>query len=95
MKVHDFFQCKEIPTLDSALVAINEYPDLPNFLHTLLLRILYASSFTYEKRDRKNMLIDREDICHWRCSYFRKIKEYCYANKKVYNLPKLGGQPGI
>lgn len=32
------------------------------------------------------MLIDREDICRWRRSYLRKIKEYRQANKKVYFL---------
>lgn len=31
MKVHGFFQRKEIPTLDSVLVTINKDPDLPNF----------------------------------------------------------------
>lgn len=86
MTVHAFFQRKEIPTLDTVLAAINSDPDLPDLSRTSLSRILHKLQFVYEKRNRKSMLIDREEIVRWRRSYLRKIKDYRRANRKIYYL---------
>lgn len=85
-KVHAFFHRKEIPTLDSVLAEINSDSDLPNLSRTSLSRILHKLQFVYEKRNRKSMLIDREEIVRWRRSYLRKIKDFRRSNRKIYYL---------
>lgn len=40
----------------------------------------------YMKRDRKSVLIERDDIVRWRRKYLTTIKEYRRQNRPIYYL---------
>uniref|UniRef100_A0A6P7GS61 Uncharacterized protein LOC114346072 n=1 Tax=Diabrotica virgifera virgifera TaxID=50390 RepID=A0A6P7GS61_DIAVI len=53
---------------------------------TLRKIIKYDLKFTYAKRSRKSVLIEREDLVSWRRRYLRSIREVRSAHKKIYYL---------
>lgn len=84
--VHQYFFRNELPTLDKVLKDINDTPDLPNFKRTTFYRLLKSLNFTYQKRGRNSLLLDRDEIVLWRREYLKKIKSYRNENRKIYFL---------
>lgn len=72
--VHSFFKNNLPPTLSAVLSTVNGESDLPNFKRTTLWTLLKESGFTFEKRNKRSLLIERDDIIIWRHSYLRQIK---------------------
>jgi transposase len=84
--VHSFFFKNEPPTLDKVLTAIHADGDLPKLTRSVLWKSLKELNFCFKKRNRKSILIDREDIILWRRNYLRSIKQYRQEGKKNYYL---------
>ena len=70
-KVHQFYVNNEPPTVSKVLLAVNSDSDLPNFKRTSFYTLLCDIGFQYVKRNRKNILIDHEDIILWQRDYLR------------------------
>lgn len=85
-KVHQFFFRNEIPTVDSVLREVNADNDLPKFKRTTFYKLLKKLNFKFEKRGRKSLLIDRDEITIWRRDYLKKIRAFRRENKKIYYL---------
>ncbi|XP_048488380.1 uncharacterized protein LOC125491162 isoform X2 [Plutella xylostella] len=85
-KVHKFYYDGELPTIAKIFTAVNEDDSLPNFTFGTMYRILKKLNFTYCKRSRKSILLDRPDLQIWRVNYLLKINEYREQNKKIYYL---------
>ncbi|KAL4126162.1 hypothetical protein QTP88_010388 [Uroleucon formosanum] len=68
-KVHDLWFRRELPTIEKILTSINEDPDLPNFSHTTLYRLLKKLDFTFTNRGRNSAMIEKEEIVIWRNKY--------------------------
>lgn len=83
-KVHQFYLNKELPTVDKILTAVNEDPDLPSFCRSTFYQILKKLKFSYMKRSRKSILLERPDLMAWRTNYLLKIKDYRKQNRKIY-----------
>jgi hypothetical protein len=60
--VHSFFFKNEPLTLDKVLTAIHADGDLPKLTRSVLWKSLKELNFCFKKRNRKSILIDREDI---------------------------------
>ena len=74
-KVHGFFLENLPPTLASVLSAVNNDPDLPNLKRTTLYRLLNDIGFVYGKKEKKALLIERDDIISWRHRYLAEIRK--------------------
>ena len=61
-KVHDFFRCNEVPTLNKVMMAVNDDDQLPNFKRDTLSRLLKDMKFKFSKRIRNAALTERHDI---------------------------------
>lgn len=81
--VHSFFSENIPPTLTLVLSKINEDPMLPNMKKTTLWKILKENGFCFEKRHKKSLLLERNDIILWRHSYLRKIKQFRKQNRPI------------
>lgn len=85
-KIHQFWHNRDLPTLDKALVAVNEDEDLPNFSRTSLYRLLKSMDFVYVKRGRNSALIEKMEIILWRRNYLKEIKRYRKEGRPIYYL---------
>lgn len=87
-KIHGFFRRNEMPTLDKVLKILNDDKDIfsKNISRTTLYRILKDLGFSYEKRKRQAILLERQDIILWRRNYLRKYTEYKEKNTPIYYL---------
>ena len=87
-KVHSFFRRNEIPTLDKILKVVNDDKEIfsKNISRTTLYRILKDLGFSFEKRKKQAVLIERQDIILWRRNFLRKIRDYKKDNKSIYYL---------
>jgi hypothetical protein len=74
-KVHEMFIKNIPPTLKSILTAVNIDDDLPNFKRTTLYRLLIDIGFIYEKRGKRSILIEKDDIIRWRHKYLREVRK--------------------
>ena len=81
-KVHEFFFRNKPPTLNSILMAVNSDPDLPDFKRTTLYELLKDLGFVYERRGKKALLLERDDIA-WRHKYLHKIKKFRSENRNI------------
>ena len=82
-KVHQFYRRNEPPTVTKLLKDVNDDENLPNFHISTLTRILKDIGFVYIKRQRKSILIDRDDIQLWRHRYLWRIKEFRAQGRNV------------
>lgn len=64
---------------------INEDPDLPVISLSTTRRLMLDLGFAFEKRNRRSLLIERNDIVLWRRKYLCEIKKY-REGKKIYYL---------
>ena len=85
-KVHNFYFNREIPTLDKILNAVKEDETLPNVGRKKLWRILHQLNFSWEKHNRKSMLLDRQDIIFWRRQYLRDMSRYRSEKRTIFYL---------
>ena len=85
-KVHNFYFNREIPTLDKILNAVQEDETLANVGRIKLGRILHQLNFSWEKHNRKSMLLDRQDIIFWRRQYLRDMSRYRSEKRTIFYL---------
>ena len=84
MKVHGFFRRRELPTVDRVLQAVNDDDQLPNFKRTTFFKILKDLNFKYQKRSRKSILLENEELQCWRRNYLRKIAQFRQQGRKIF-----------
>ncbi|GFY38867.1 DDE_3 domain-containing protein [Trichonephila inaurata madagascariensis] len=87
-KIHGFFRKNEIPTLSEVLKEVNDDAEIfsKNISRSTLYRLLKDMGFTFEKRKRQAVLLERHDIILWRRNYLRKIRELREENAPIYYL---------
>lgn len=83
-KVHEFFFRNEIPTLKKILTAVKSDDDLPDMSENVLHRTLREMNFRHLKRNRKSVLIEKDEIVLWRRKYLDEIIKHRSAGKKIY-----------
>lgn len=64
--------------------SINSDDDLPNFAVRTVQRLLKDLGFVYAKRNRRSILIEREDTQQWRRRYLRSIRKFREEGRKIY-----------
>lgn len=82
--VHSFFSQNISPSLNMLLSAIKSDDSLKDVSRSTLHRLLKDIGYNYEAFDKKNVLLEREDIQKWRHSYLHKIKKYREQGKKLF-----------
>lgn len=80
------FFLNEIPNIDKILQEVNDDPDLPTFKRTTFYKLLKSLNFKFEKRERKSILMDRDEIVIQRSNYLTQIRRYRNEKKKIYYL---------
>ena len=80
--------------MSKVLLVVNSDSDLPNFKRTSFYTLLCNIGFQYVKRNRKNIVIDREDIILWWRDYLRKIRSYRKRGCKIYYLNETWNNEG-
>lgn len=85
-KFHSFFFRNETPTLKAIAADINSDDAMPKISRRVLLRTLRQMNIRHMRRQRKSLLIEREEIILWRRNYLQKIREYRREGKKIYFL---------
>lgn len=83
-KLHGFFYKNEIPNLKKLQAEISKDDSLPNISREVLIRTLRQMNIRYLKRNRKSMLIERDEIVLWRRRYLEDIRKYRAAGRKIY-----------
>jgi transposase len=86
LKVHQFFFNNEIPTLDKIVQAVNSDHDLPNLSRSAVYKLMKQLNFVYKCRNRKSILVDRDDIIRWRRKYLMDIRKFRREGRTVYYL---------
>lgn len=84
--IHNFFHKNELPTLDKILREIKYRPDLPQMSRSSLYKLMKHINFKFLKRNRKSVLIERDDIIRWRRRYLKDIKQYRQEGRIIYYL---------
>ncbi|KAJ8915262.1 hypothetical protein NQ315_014769 [Exocentrus adspersus] len=84
--VHGFFFSNEIPTLDKILNEIKNHQDLPQMSRSTLYKFMKQINFRYLKRNRKSVMIERDDIVRWRVDYLTSIKKFRSEGRPIYYL---------
>lgn len=75
--VHTNFFAKNIPpTVRKIYAFITAYELIPNFSMSTLYRLLKDIGFSFQKRGRNSIMLERSDIVHWRHKYLRKIRQF-------------------
>lgn len=85
-KVHSLLRQNIPPTVKKVNEMINEDPDLPNINMTTTWRLMLDLGFKFEKRQRRSILIERDDIILWRRKYLSEIKKFREEGKKIFYL---------
>lgn len=85
-KVHQFFFENDPPTINKVLSAVNNDADLPNLKRTSLHALLKEIGFEFVSRNRKSVIVERDDIILWRRQYLRNIREYRRQGRPIYYL---------
>jgi hypothetical protein len=62
--VHSSFLQNIPPTLSAVLEKVNDDVELPNFKHTIFYTLMKEIGFKHEKRSKKVLLIERNDISY-------------------------------
>ena len=68
------------------LIAINIDPDLPNLKQSSLYKLLKELDVEFLRRNRKNIIVDRDDIVLWHRRYLLKIRELRQKGSKLHYL---------
>jgi hypothetical protein len=85
--VHSFYFKKEIPTLYKILGALKEDLNMsPTISRKTLWKTLNEMNFSWEKANRKSLLIEKDEIICWRRQYLKQIKKFRSEMKKIYYL---------
>ncbi|KAJ8977112.1 hypothetical protein NQ317_005240 [Molorchus minor] len=82
----DFFFKNELPTLNKIAAAVAQDENLSKLSRKLLLRTMHEMNFHHLKRNRKSLLIEKNEIVLWRRSYLEKLKQFRNSNRKIYYL---------
>ncbi|XP_022903101.1 uncharacterized protein [Onthophagus taurus] len=82
--VHGFFIKNELLTLDKIANKLRNEPDLPQISRSSLYTFLKEINFRYVQRNRKSILIERDDIVRWRLRYLNSIKEFRKEGRPIY-----------
>lgn len=84
--VHSFYFRKEIPTVDKVYASIKQDGGFPNIGRTKLWKTLREINFSWEKHNRKAVLIESDEIVCWRRKYLRQIRQFRSEGKNIYFL---------
>ncbi|XP_054256828.1 uncharacterized protein LOC129000372 [Macrosteles quadrilineatus] len=84
--VHDMFRRNRPPTLAAITEKVNEDDSLPAMSKATVHRHITDLGFVYERRSRRSMFIERDDLIIWRRKYLRDIRKYRRENKPIYYL---------
>lgn len=84
--VHSLYRENIPPTSDKITAMINADVDLPNVSDRTTRKLMNDLGFKFVKRQRRSILIEREDIVQWRRQYLLKIKEYREQKKNIFYL---------
>lgn len=84
--VHDMFRRNRPPTLSSITEKINEDDSLPSMSKATVHRYITDLGFVYERRTRRSMFIERDDLIIWRRQYLREIRKYRLEGKQIFYL---------
>lgn len=85
-KIHQFYFDGTLPTIVKVMTAINEDNSLPTMSKSSIYKLMKQLKFTYIKRTRKSILLDRPDLQIWRQNYLLRISDFRKQNKKVFYL---------
>lgn len=83
---HSFFFRNEPPTVKKISAALDKDPTLPKLSRGVLLRTMNQMQFRYLKRNRRSILIERDEIVLWRRNYLRQIKKFREEGRNVLYL---------
>ncbi|XP_046145249.1 uncharacterized protein LOC123988607 [Osmia bicornis bicornis] len=86
LKVHQFWERKELPTIKSLLAAVNADGSFPKFSHITLYRILKSLNFRYTDRVKNCAVLEQPYILNWREQYIRAICQYREEERPIYYL---------
>ncbi|XP_051158574.1 uncharacterized protein LOC127279959 [Leptopilina boulardi] len=85
-KVHAFYVNKELPTLDKLKAVLDDEEEFPKLCRSSIHSVLKELKFTYQKRKRNSVLLERNDLVLWPREYLEKIRKYCEEGKTIYFL---------
>lgn len=85
-KIHGFFFRNEIPTIKKIQATIAEDEDMPQLSDKVLRRTMHDMNFRFLKRNRKSMLVEKDEIVVWRREYLEKLREFRASGKKIYYM---------
>lgn len=83
-KIHGFFFRNEFPTLKKIMLEISTDDSLPKISYRVLKRTLREINIRYLKRNRKSILIEKDEIVLWRRKYLENIRQHRQMGKKIY-----------
>ncbi|XP_029055267.2 uncharacterized protein LOC114882555 [Osmia bicornis bicornis] len=86
LKVHQFWERKELPTIKSLLAVVNADGSFPKFSHTTLYRILKSLNFRYTGRVKNCAVLEQPYILNWREKYIQTIRQYREEGRPIYYL---------
>ncbi|XP_068912366.1 uncharacterized protein [Tenebrio molitor] len=84
--VHSFFSANKIPTIDAVYREVQKNEEIPNISRFKLYNVLHKLKFKHGKRNRKSLLIERQDIITWRRRYLREIKKIRQEGRPIFYL---------
>jgi len=84
--VHDMFRQNRPPTLASITEKINEDDSLPAMSRATVHRYITDLGFVYERRTRRSVFIERDDLVIWRRKYLTEIRKYRLENRPIFYL---------
>ncbi|KAM7287678.1 uncharacterized protein ISCGN_031369 [Ixodes scapularis] len=82
--VHGFFRRSECPTLSKVLGVAWDNDKFHKISRTKLWRALVDLGFTFVKRNRDSLLMERTYLVFWRATYLRAIRMHHLVHKTVY-----------
>lgn len=85
-KIHSFYFRSEIPTLQKISQELENDDRLPRISRRVLIRTLREMNFRYSKRNRKSMLVEKNEIILWRRKYLEEIRNIRSIGRKIYYL---------
>lgn len=85
-KIHSFYFKNELPTIKKIIGVVAEDDTLPKISRDVLLRTLRQMNFRFLKRNRKSLLVEKNEIVVWRRNYLEKIRQYRQEGRKIYYM---------
>lgn len=84
--VQNFFRLNEHPTTEKLFYAILQDATMPKMSRYKICTLLKEIGFRYRRKKKKNILVEKNDIVHWRIQYLRDIAKYREAGRPIFYL---------